>query len=52
MACGRGHVLKGSAMCDPDGILSREAADKVEELIEAIRLRAPAPLYSPNILFT
>ena len=44
--CNRHTVLRGSAVCDPDGLLTASAADKVEELIDAARKDISIPVAS------
>ena len=53
--CCRHTVVRGSAICDPDGILAPETANKLEELIDAARKDISIPIaafglrYAPTL---
>ena len=48
-------MVRGSAICDPDGILAPETANKLEELIDAARKDISIPIaafglrYAPTL---
>ncbi len=42
--CNRHKAVNGSAVCDPDGLLTVDAADKVESLIDAARKHISIPV--------
>ena len=55
LLCCRHTVVRGSAICDPDGILAPETANKLEELIDAARKDISIPIaafglrYAPTL---
>jgi hypothetical protein len=44
--CNRHKAVNGSAVCDPDGLLTVDAADKVEALIDAARKDISIPVHN------